>query len=95
LHLRQPQQEILALYHAEQKRNILNLPTSMLNNAKHGSIPAAGPASIQILTPFHGVSQSRDPNHRIPSIDNAFRNGQTKSGALKLLASQPQALPPN
>src|SRR6267154_5246619 len=94
LHLRQLQQKILALCHAEQKRNILNLPTSMLDNAKHGSIPAAAPARIQILTPFRGVSQNGDPDHRVPLINNSFRNGQTKSCALKLFASQPQALPP-
>jgi|SRR5579872_207775 len=94
LHLRQLQQKILALRHAEQKRNILNLPTSMLDNAKHGSIPAAAPACIQILTPLRGVSQNGDTDHRVPLINNSFRNGQTKSCALKLFASQPQALPP-
>jgi hypothetical protein len=72
LHLRQLQQKILALYHAEQKWNILNLPTSMLNNAKHGSIPATAPAYIQILTPFRGVSQNGDPDHRVPLINDSF-----------------------
>jgi hypothetical protein len=65
----------------------------MLDNTKHGSISAAGSAGIQIVTPFRGVSQDGDPNHRVALVDNAFRNRQTESGALKLLASQPQILP--